>query len=130
MGSDANPEKEWTPADHAFITDKDISGIKASPNNKLLAVGFGKENIRIFDVEQMTCVGDVEGCCYSSKDQTCISMDFSPDSKHLVYRWENSIRIYDIDSKAKVMEITNEKRPVTIEYSPNGKFLLVGNESD
>ena len=28
------------------------------------------------------------------------------------------------------MEIDNKKRPVTIEYSPNGKFLLVGNESD
>ena len=81
MGNEANPEKDWTPSDHAFSTDKDISGIKASSNDKLLAVGYGKEKIRVFDVDQMACIVELEGCCYTEKDRSCITMDFSPDCK-------------------------------------------------
>jgi WD40 repeat protein len=57
-------------------------------------------------------------------------MDFSPDSKRLAFRWEKTVNIYDIKTKTYIMKIDNKKRPVTIEFSPNGNFLLVGNESD
>jgi WD40 repeat protein len=68
MGTDANPPKEFVPADYAFSTEKDISGLKASPDNTMLAVGYGKENIRLYDVEQMNCIEDLQGCCFSDWD--------------------------------------------------------------
>jgi WD40 repeat protein len=130
MGNDANPEKEWTPADHSFSCDKDISFMKASPNDKFLAVGYGSEKIRIFDVESNTFVMEIEGCCFSRRDQVTINVDFSPDSKVVAYRWEKEIRFTDIDSQKMVRSINNEEKAVHIAYSPNGKFLLTGNVAD
>jgi WD40 repeat protein len=94
MGNEANPEKEWAPADHSFSTDDDIAYLKPSPNDKYLAVGFGKEKIRVFDVESNTFVMDMEGCCASRRDQVTINVDWSPDSTTLAYRWEKKNQIH------------------------------------
>jgi WD40 repeat protein len=130
MGNDANPEKDWTPADHSFSCDKDVAYIKASPNEKLIAVGYGTDKIRIFDVETNVFVMEMEGCCYARMSNVTINVDFSPDSKVLAYRWENEIRFMDIASQKMVRSIPNEEKAIHIAYSPNGKFLMTGNKAD
>ena len=53
-------------------------------------------------------------------------MDFSPDSKVLAYRWESKIRMLDLETLEPHREIDNDTNSITIRYSPNGRFLLVG----
>ena len=130
MGNDANPSDKFTPPDFAHSCEEDISYMKASPDNKFLAVGYGCKKIRIFNIDNNTFVADFEGCCMTKMDSTRVSLDFSPDSKHLAYRWEKSIRFLDMESLQKVREINNECAPVTIAYSPNGNFILTGNNKD
>jgi hypothetical protein len=50
MGADANKEENWTHPDFSFETDHDVSFIKLAPNKQILAVGYGSNNIRLFNL--------------------------------------------------------------------------------
>lgn len=130
MGNSSNPIKEAVAADYSYETEYDVSYIKVSPNKKFLAVGWGSNNIRIWDLQSNSVLGNLEGCTYSKASGNTATMSFSPCSKFLAYRWNTVIRITEIPSLNKVREIQNEVDSVVINYSPNGKHLLVGNKKD
>ena len=108
MGNSNNPSKEFVPCDFSFETDADLSYLKVSPDKKILAVGYGSNNIRLFNLETNSMVGDIEGCTYSKKCGNTATLDFSPDSRFLAYRWDYSVRIMEIASLTKVKEFDNK----------------------
>jgi WD40 repeat protein len=109
MGADANPSKEFVACDFSFETDSDVSYLKVSPNNQILAVGYGNSNIRLFNMQSMSMLGDIEGCCYSRCCNNTCTVDFSPDSQFLAYRWDYTVRVMDLTTMTKVKEFTNNK---------------------
>jgi len=130
MGGTHESLKHTEPNNFSFETDHDISFIKESPNKKMLLVGWGSNNIRLFDLASHTYIADFEGCTYSkSTSNTCLAA-WSPDSKHIAYRWEKDIRIWDTTQNQMVRSINNHDTWVTVSYSPDGNYLLVGCRTD
>ena len=60
MGSDTNKET----FDFSIETTENIKYLKVSPNKKLLLVGYGSKNIKLFNLETKSFVADVEGCTF------------------------------------------------------------------
>ena len=73
---------------------------------------------------------DFEGCTYSTITDNTITADFSPDSKLIAYRWDKCVRLFDTEQMQMVREIDVKETSITISFSPDGQFLLVGCKSD
>lgn len=129
MGSEKSLEHR-EPCSFSFETDHDISFMKVSPNQKLLLVGYGSSNIRLYNLETNTFLSDFEGCTYSKGSGNTATADFSPDSKLIAYRWDKCVRLFDTEQMQMVREINVNETSITISFSPDGQFLLVGCRCD
>ena len=130
MGANANKEEDWVHPDFSFECSEDVSFIKLTPNREIVAVGYGSHNIRLFNLANKQMLTNIEGCCYSKACGVVCSLDFSPDSRFMAYRWNSEVRILDLSSLQMVKSINNENESVCINFSPNGNFLLTGNYKD
>jgi hypothetical protein len=106
MGNSSNPSKEFVPCDYSFETANDICYMKVSPDKTMIAIGYGRENIRLFNLETMSMIGDFEGCAYSRIAHNTATFDWSPCSRYLAYRWDYVVRIMDVTTMTKVKEFT------------------------
>ena len=64
-----------------------VSGFFVSPNKKFVLIGYGSENIRIYDLDTQTMIMDFEGCCFSKITNSVVNISFSPDNTLVAYRW-------------------------------------------
>lgn len=131
MGSTSSQEIFHPPSFTIDCSDDNVTGVFLSPNKRLLAIGHGKENIRIYDVESQEEKKNIEGCCFSSLTYNVINVAFSPDSSQMVYRWEDSVRFLNLNTFEMEKEIKNDGgKWVSASYSPDGKLLAIGSADD
>jgi WD40 repeat protein len=128
MGNKNN--KDCTPPCFTIENPDKVTGMYLSPNKNILAIGYGNNNIQLYDMESQVILKDFEGCCSSKLDNTIINTAFSPDGSLMAFRWENAIRIMDLSTQEVVRELKNESEIVSISFSPNGNMLLVGGTKD
>ena len=55
---------------------------------------------------------------------------WSADSQFLAFRWEDGLRIMDVNSFALVKVIDNNEKPIEFQFSPNCRFVSVGASDD
>ncbi len=79
--------------------DKDIMTMTLGRNDSrsLLAVGNGKETVRVWNFLERKIIKDIKGCCYSDYSVSIIQPDFSPDLRYLAVRYEQECLIYNTE---------------------------------
>lgn len=121
---------EMLPPSFSIETPDTVTGMFLSPNKKVLAIGYDTKNIRIYDLQAQAIIKDIEGCCFSQMTDNVINVAFMPDSSKMAYRWDEGIRIMDLNTYEMEREINNEHSWVTAAFSPDGKFLMIGGTKD
>ena len=71
-------------------------------------------------------IKDFEGCCFSKLNNSVVNVSFSPDSTLTAYRWNESVRVMNLDTLEVVREIPNGHDWVTCAFSPDSKMIAVG----
>jgi tricorn protease-like protein len=101
-------------------TPDTVTGMFLTPNQKYVIIGYENKNIRIYDIESQEMKKDIEGCCYSMMTNNVINVAFTPDSSLMAYRWDEGVRILNLNSFEMEKEIRNECTWVTASFSPDG----------
>jgi len=105
--------------------------LEVSPNQETLAIGSVKE-IRLYNVKDNKHLAILEGSTYEEDIfgfvSASINCTFSPDGKYLAYRWENSVKIYNVNQghDEKAITLNDGQNPRTITWSPDSQRILVG----
>ena len=91
-----------------------------------MAVGVGADKIKLIDLEKQEFLHEFEGRCYQWGKGSIIDILFTPDSKYVIYRWEESIMIMSIEKLEVEKELECHFEPSCLEMSLDGKYLAVG----
>lgn len=124
MGSDNSSnmkEAARNQADFSLEGKEDIAWIRVSPNQKVVAFG-GSGIIRVFNPLDQQFIVELEGSCYQKLHNAQTTFAFSPDSKFLAYRWDDKVRVYNLEERRaeKEIKLDDGQRARTISFSPDG----------
>ncbi len=113
------------------FTDSEIPIIKKvsiSPDGKYISVlaGLNKEHLYLLDNNGKIVLDYITG----EERRRPVELLFSMNSKFLIEESENGFRIYSIKKRKllfekKLFEKSVERKIVSIDISPNGKFILI-----
>jgi WD40 repeat protein len=82
----------------------------------------------LYNPSDNSFIVQLEGSCWQHADGAQTTIDFSPNSKYLAYRWNKTVRVYNTETRAQEREIklddNNSAR--SISFSPDGQRILVG----
>jgi len=96
MGNDVS----YQPENFKFSNECKITGIYPSPDNKFIALGVEREEIRIIQWNGITfeTKSKFQGCVSKTFISNQIPPAFSYDNKFFVYRWEKEARIFNLET--------------------------------
>ena len=127
-GNSANEkEAKRNAPDSSFEANEDIMFMRVSPNNRVIAIGSCNE-IRLYNPLDNSFIKQLEGSCFQKCGVAISTCAFSPDSKYLAYRWDDKVRVYNLESESseKDIKLDDGQSARTISFSPDGQRILVG----
>jgi WD40 repeat protein len=106
---------------------------KFSPDDKYLAVSFGDETIKIYDInknQQINSLGQANNII-SNTDYHILPIDYSPDGTVLaVGKWNGHIQILDVQTGRLLKDVASGNGPINwVRYSMDGSRLRVYSEN-
>lgn len=103
----------------------EIDAIAFTPDGRWLATGSEDKTIRIWDVSTGRTLRTLIG-------HTALiwSLAFSPDAKRLASASQDgTLRVWDTANWTPIYTLNSGATPIACRFSPDGKFLIVSNQS-
>lgn len=107
----ASNKKPFTMAAWSIETEDKPNCFIPSPDRRFIAIGFGREKIMLYNWIEKKPAHVFEGCTYARLSARIIKPAWSPDSQFLAFRWQEGLRIMDVNSFALVKVIDNNTKP-------------------
>jgi WD40 repeat protein len=103
----------------------EISAISFSPDGRWLATGSEDKSIRIWDLSTGRTLRILTG-----HTDLIWSLAFSPDAKRLASASQDgTLRLWDTVNWTLLYTLNSGTTPIACRFSPDGKFLIVSNQS-
>jgi WD40 repeat protein len=133
-----NKASIWDAADGTKVAalagspDKDgtVTRVAFSPDGKTLAVGHQKGLVRLWDSATFKPIADLarEGNVGELQD-SINGLAFSPNGKSLAVAGERGLVVWDLTSQVIEKTVDDKTKTFTVEFTPDGKRLLVNDEN-
>ncbi|HWG43464.1 MAG TPA: protein kinase, partial [Gemmataceae bacterium] len=118
----------WKELDKLPVPTGPVTAFAFSPDSRLLAANFGDGKIKAFDLKSgavvLAVTGWVDGGGHAAYQQL---LNFSPDSKRLALAGFYHVQVWDLPTKAQILDLRGHTSQVlAVAFSPDGQYLASG----
>ena len=110
--------------------DSTVRRVTFSPDGKLLAVGHDAGQVRLWDVATHKPVADLTRAGKVGELRyTITALAFAPDGKFLAAGSDGGLVVWNVETRAVEKTLSDSAKTVSAAFTPDGKRLLVNEES-
>ncbi len=110
--------------------DSTVRRVTFSPDGKLLAVGHDAGQVRLWDVATHKPVADLTRTGKVGELRfTITALAFAPDGKFLAAGSDSGLVVWNVETRAVERTLSDAAKTVSAAFTPDGKRLLVNEES-